>query len=536
MIHRFKYVVIFSCACMCFAIPSTHASPSSRAKSLYRQAVSQLDSGRDYNAAAGMLRQAIQIDPKNPNYHTALGDAYADRASSIAYALAFRQMQAQLIKEYPQDLSDWKDEQTDPKNSYYGVPKPTLPKSRLFSMKDDDKALTLSIAQATFQVDRLASQAEEQWQVALRDASSRLARAKAEESYGWGLRLFDRIHEIDTGSGISLPKTGNRSALSEFEAAVRDNPNSAEYWECIGDDVTAMSGMDNVYWHIAVAYYPSDTAKIMNPGLAAYQRSVAIQPDNPKVWERLVDVAQDNKSSLTEAYLRTAIRWAPNSAVLHYRLAHLLLLKTPYGNILNTPVNSSYALIPQVAKEETKADKKIGQSAVSQIVLGNACPFDVDSNLQASPPMSILIGWQYWDSIELISGPVDQIQQMAEMRDLARQATGFAYVYNYRKDEADSIKTGNAIIEAGTNMAGTWPTKNSQFGSDEVIKTLVAIAVEAIGYKCLEKVAESSGNGDLINQVESRKNWFLSRKSAYLLTLKKNMAVSNSNSAILNEY
>src|ERR1700737_4135500 len=88
---------------------------------LYSEAITLLDNGRDYENAAKLLQKAVRLEPNNPKCHSALGCAYADRASALSYAYTFRKMLGDVRKSYPKDFAAW--------------PKARIDSNRLFPTK-----------------------------------------------------------------------------------------------------------------------------------------------------------------------------------------------------------------------------------------------------------------------------------------------------------------------------------------------------------------------------------------------------------------
>jgi len=500
---------------------------------LYNQAVKLLESGRNYVIAASMLRRAIKADPNNSDYHIALACADADRASSLEYANSYQQMLNSEIKSYPQDLADWRKAQLDPKADDYGYPEPKLPKHRVFATKDDGLPLTLSDSEVKKQVRLLALSAEKEWRLGIRFSSSRKSRGAAENSYAWGLRLLRNFEEDSFDS--SLPNMSDSRITQAFHQATIDDPNNASYWEFYGYYIGNKSGL------------PDQAAD--RDMSAAYRHSLAIDPNNPGLWMGLAkhDLgdtltaewdSSNEQMKMGEADIKMAIRYDPNSAYLHYWLAEILLNHTQYRNILNTPVPSYLPLIPQVAKEVKKRDQILASEAIYQIKLGNKCALFQKQRLDdADVPQMMRPARDYWNIQDRLWNPVGQFPDFARNRNLARDACGYAYVLGYQGKTSEAIDAANAVIGVGSKMAGNWPYKDAivGVGSDEGIQTLVAIAVDAIGYKCLERIAENSGDGALINQSEELSSVFNLRNTAFRAKMMAYLATQDE-SSLLDKY
>jgi len=79
-VQLFFTVLLLSChSTPALAHPSASASD-------YAKATKLLVRGKNFEHAITLLQIAVKADPKNADYHLALGCAYTDRAASIGFA------------------------------------------------------------------------------------------------------------------------------------------------------------------------------------------------------------------------------------------------------------------------------------------------------------------------------------------------------------------------------------------------------------------------------------------------------------------
>jgi hypothetical protein len=537
-IFRTLGVAIFAVFASCLCTPGPAVATSARDEDhLYRQAITLLDSGRNYETAATLLGTAIQADPGNPKYHTALACAYADRAASLSYALCFRQLLAQQRSGYPKDLSDWQAAQADKSSDSFGSSRPILLKDRVFDTKDDGKPLILTDSRAIAEIIRLANLAEHEWQSGVRLSPPGPARAASEEAYGWGLRLLERCQSGALGmsnvSGLRFANDSSAAIWKQLSSATRDDPRNPTYWQGVGDEAwsssvgmfggTMSESMVDMFVGALRATNPADQlpseAGSAGAMVNAYRRSLALNPRNPELWERLYEIAQEPQEPSKDValrLLRSASDYCPQIAKFHYNAAEVIFQRTPYGNIEDSPVQFSHdALIPQVAMEANSSDRNSALDAIHEIDLGNACPeFDVPSY---APPIPNVFRatWGYWSALESLTGPMTEFPKQARLRDLARQAYGYAVVCEFRHHTQEAIRAADATTGIGEKMAGRWPVGGLFSDQDDTVLTLVGTAIIAIGDHALMKVADMSGDGNLINSTDDRWRQFQARDTAF---------------------
>jgi len=212
---------------------SVYSANSAIARPLHRSisavilsadARSLLERGKDYNRAADLLQRAVRLRPRDGRLHSLLGCAYADRATSMSYALVYLDMLAQQTAEYPKDLADWQAAQKDPKSDQYGDIAPIRPHQRPFPTKDDGKAIGLTNAQVCSKAVGLSKLAQVEWSKGVRLSRTRTERGEAEEIFGWGMLLLRRSQEYPPGHlympSLVLVAPGAMQPVTHLKAAV----------------------------------------------------------------------------------------------------------------------------------------------------------------------------------------------------------------------------------------------------------------------------------------------------------------------------
>jgi len=522
---RFQVALIATLAILaCSEAAFASTSPAATAEAF-------LKSGRNYAAAESLLTTALTRDPNNSHLHNLLGCAYADHAASMSYALFYREMLKQEVAEYPKNLKDWQTAQQDLKSPDYGKDQPTKPHDRQFLMKDCGVPLLLSDKAACIEANLLATEARAQWAKAVLLAHSNAQRAEAEEISGWGLILLRRSQADLLGhpmiAGLALfPKTLGQQPLHDCKLASKFAPDDAVYWQSVGDviwldrggDFLGM-GLDDKYGNILKSLLapsldlnnPTDDVGIM---LTAYRRSLALQPHNAAVWYRLYKFAKDDNAQQTASLLQRCIKEAPQSAALHYENAHEIFTKTHYGDIYDSVSGENKDdLTKQVAALSTEADRANADAALAEIEAGNRCKEFEFPKYQMPIPMVMQQAWQYWDAMTSLYNPAFPIY--APLRDVARRAAGFARVSAYNHDDARVQRAIRATAGFGGKMTGNWPATDSQFGSGEIMRALVGIAITSIALKCIETCAEKYSDNAAAAKAKARYDAYEAQVAAY---------------------
>ena len=488
---------------------------ASTAPALYKRAVANLDEGHWFESAIADLTTAVRQEPKNPDYHLALGCAEVDRAGSLAYA-AFATAQYQNDqREYPKLLAEWQAAQQNPEADGNGSPAPVPPPGGLrFRTKDDLTTLHLTGKQAAARITALGQAAQVQWKQAVVLTSDPVARAQAESVQGWGLRyerLLLRYTQYPENKVPGAPK--DTDVIAAFKAATKDDPNSAAYWEGLGD---------------AYSIEFDSPAEQSRPIRLAWQKSLALKPNNTNLRYRLflLQMKPDPKGALKS--LTLAAQSDPGNSYLQYELAGLLFKQVHYSDVHDTAspqtenqmtkeqLMQSHNLIAQkLADKDDAASEKIADDALAAIERGNAGRRF--AYLDYTPPVPKILwhAWDYWSILARLDD-FDNIIGMSRLRELARATGGYAVVAAHRGDEEEGSRAAQDCIDMGLKMAGDWPVRDSSPDSGDLVQGLVGIALTSIGYSDLQQVYIVTGDSTMAQIAAAEYAAFQARKKAYI--------------------
>ena len=483
---------------------------------VYAEAVSNLRHGHDFARCIQQLQYLAARDSKNRDYHLALGCADADRAASLGYAAMWTKMLDDDRAKYPQSIADWQAAQAEPKSDTHGDPCPDLPPLRTFVTKDDNHPFLMPVPQAIVQINALARDAQAQWKRGLELSPTLALRAEAENVQGWGLqeiRLLssDRITDNSTGlqDAITLPAPAD--VVRVFTAATKDAPTSAAYWQSLGD---------------AQYNAPKNDGYVSRPdALVSYNKSLALQPKNARLWFRVYRLTSSGSSNVGTASpqnARSALQHVvdsdPGNAYPRYLLAGLLFGQTHYSD-------------PHDKNEETDRDKALAaeydakqqasaEAALAEIEKGNNCPRDAYPTYQPPYP-ALLSGFGIWDNLLRLSdgGSRDN----AKLRELARACGGYARIAAAHGDALGLQRGARAAIGMGMKMTGNWPVKDDGPGDSSVMAVLVGQAVVSIGYSDLVKGEGQIGDVPGMQAAQAEYDAFKQRETAYIAARRQNM-------------
>ena len=456
-------------------------------------------SGTQYARAVRQLEFCTARAPKNSEYHLALGCAEADRAASVAYAAMWTQERDEERDKYPQAVKDWQAAQRDPKSDNYGSPRPTPPPDKSFPTKDDGKAFTLTPAQAAALVGHLSQSAQTEWKQALALSSTPAQRADAEWVQGCGLRLLR----------LAQPKNGPTQAdvVNALTAATHDAPQNAVYWQSLGD---ALRGTD-ILTQILTQAINDD--KNNAPTVAAYQKSLALQPKNTPLWFRVYHMqAKSGRDPQpdAEAAMRHAMDSDPGNAYPHYLLAALLLRRTHFSDPsdMTEPADKEKSLTATY----DDAQYKDADAALSEMEAGNAAPrYAVPEYV--SPAPELLTAFAFWQST--LRAADLGFGEMARLRELARAASGYGRICAAHGDKAGLERGTRATIGMGMKMAGDWPIKDRVPDNGDILHSLVGFAVTSIGYSSLVKGYAALGDDGASQAAQAEWDAFKARQALW---------------------
>ncbi|HEX5322614.1 MAG TPA: hypothetical protein VFW40_02430 [Capsulimonadaceae bacterium] len=326
------------------AMPDTAPVPAGALEGtpnqLYGWATDHLEAGLWYERAMTQLKAALAKDPQNMQYHLTLGCAEADRAASIGYALSWRDTLTALQGVYPMELDMWQKGQKDPKSFEYGAPKPQPPPKFSIWTKDDYKELKITDAQATARIAELNKAAKGEWSLALTLCKGPQEKALVEYVQGWGLRLTDRTQ--NSGGAMAMASemselfgsASDTDAVKSLEAATKDDPGTAAYWQSVGDALYRDPELSALMTIIPGASGPPEKPSDIS-ALEAYQHALKINSGNPMLWYRVAML--DKKANPTQALaeLKQAASGEPDNAYMAYEAAGWELDQSKFADAFN---------------------------------------------------------------------------------------------------------------------------------------------------------------------------------------------------------
>lgn len=487
---------------LCFALHTTPSSADDKsptpAPDLYNRAVKNLNDGMWFNDDIADLTEAVRQEPKNSDYHLALGCAEVDRAGSLAYA-AF--MTDQLLNDnaqYHKDYAKWQAAQANPKSGDYGKPAPPPPPTPIqFRTKDDLTHLKLTGKEAVKRIIALGIAALFEWKEAVQLAKAPAEKAQAESVQGWGLQ-YERnlLTYTDYAKKHIAGAPTQADVIAAFTAATKDDPTNAAYWEGLGD-ARAFAGLED---------------QDSQPGvIRAWQQSLALNPGNVGLRFRLLLAQQksDPKAALVTA--EALAETDTGNSYIQYFVAGLLFKQVHYNQILDMDYNglTSEQIIQrraEIAKKLVANDdpdsKHIATEAVSAIERGNIA---IGYNIPAYTPPIPKILWPAWNYWSRLFGHGLDAGNYAALRELARTAGGYAIVAAMRGDTRSGARASWASIGIGQKLEGNWPTTDHGPDDFSIITVLVGAAVEAIGYANLQQVYEIAGDPTMVQETAAER-------------------------------
>jgi tetratricopeptide (TPR) repeat protein len=319
--------------------------PKPTAPELYKRAVAHLNAGREFEAAIADLTQAVKQDPRNSDYHLALGCAEVDRAGSLTYASWMRDFSQEAKKQYQKDLADW---QTEPHDD----PRPVTPLSvPRIPTKDDGQPLLLTKTQATARGTTLEQAAQSEWRQAVSLAKTRQARARAENVQGWGMQYERKMQGAVVGFAHPSPGVPEAMAVvSAFQASTKDGPADADAWE----------GLGNAY-----PYREYEDRHYAPEIIRAWQRALVLAPHNTALRYRLYRV---EARAMPQAAQRLAAS-ALDSSILQYGLASLLFQQVHYSDVYDAAIpNADKLTQAQLADQHEKVVQGLAAVTMRQAV------------------------------------------------------------------------------------------------------------------------------------------------------------------------
>jgi len=540
------------------------AAPSPAASDPYEAGVLLLKSGRWFERAALRFGEAAKKDPNDFRVPLAKGCAHASRAAALAHAALFASFLTTYRKEYPTILAGWEAVQKNLDGDNPGNPRPELPSPDfVFRTKDDNRPFRLTLDEADAQFAAQSAEANAAWDAALALARTPPEKAEVEYTRGWGRRLLARhdkfldflrqmraqIASDRTDEFVFTPKAPPQDAarrpkpLEDLEAATRDDPENALYWQSLGDAVggyvgwiadTAPMGAGNITGEAAVV---ADT----NRAITAYQRALVLRPRDASLWyhvSRLL-LRQSGANGVGGAppapepaldALRNAARADPQNAFAPYQLAAFGFKKVTYGRVLGFGADQREEKLAEVAGAANEDSRKTARAALVDIERGNRAARYVVPVYSPAVPRLLRAAWGYGRYFEGYHNA--DFSAGNRLRELARAACGYALVSVRENKTGEAVRACRAVIGMGLVMAGDWPAEERTPDSGEVLTAMTGSAVVAVGYDTLQQVYEQAGDREGAARAAAERDTFRRRDDAYRKAVQAK-ALENSGIALM---
>jgi tetratricopeptide (TPR) repeat protein len=288
-----------------------------------RTASDLLTRGIRYERAAELCREALKDAPDNWQIAGTLGCALAARAASLAYAAAAHDSLHSAQRQYQVMLRVY---QIDREHNGDKAPPRFVSPAAEIHYKDDEQPYRLPYGQLAERMAVLTKDARAAFEQARASAKTPVEKAEAAHLQGWGLRLLhrhgmalaslfpdfpatpegdkDRRAWTETGKALWPTLTGKEAILQAFEAAVKDAPENAAYWESLGDTY-------------------AEVASLRAKAVAACEKSLALESRNARLWYRLFQwrVQEPSQRKDVSSLLRNAARYEPGNTWYGYEEA-----------------------------------------------------------------------------------------------------------------------------------------------------------------------------------------------------------------------
>lgn len=499
----------------------TAQTPPTPAPGLYARAVKTLREGHFFESAIRDLTEASRRDPKNAAYHQALGDAEADRAGSLAYAAWMTDALLNARQQYPSDLAAWQEAQEDPKSDDFGKPAPPAPPDMKFQTKDDLRYLRLTGVQAVKRIGELGCAAQGEWAQAVTLSKTPADRAAQENAQGWGLLFLVRLLEqTQYPAKKMLGAPSREDAAKAFTAATKVDTARADYWQALGD---------------AYPFEPYHNGDDTGKTIAAYQRALALGSPNPPLRFRLYEAQLVPHPKDALATLKLASLGFGDNGLVQDLLADALFRQVKYGDVLNKPEGTAADRAQGLVAGDNDAARQVAQDALAALERGIAANDYYVPVYVMSVPKTLRRAWDYWNPWDDLSAGM-VFGQAARLRNLARQASGFAAVAAREGDTDNAARACNDCVALGMKLVGDWPVRDSSPQSGEIIQALVGLAIAAIGYRELKEVYTLSNQPLMAQQVDQRAEALRQRQKAYITAVTAVMSAPDPGEFLWGQY
>lgn len=493
-------------------------TPGEPAALCYADAVDNLDHGTWFERAIIQLKEAIRQQPNNESYHLALGCAYADRATSIAYAAGYAQMHQQDSDQYAQSLASWQKDQTDPTSDDYQKPAPIMPPAFRSYTKDDWAWFTLTPDDTKAQLNVLAKEAQAEFTQAVKLAGNPAARASAEYQEGWALDMLARDSNVyndysdltgDDSEITEKPISGmpdNDDVVNAFEASTKDDPNIAVYWESLGD-----------------ALGPPFAAT--DESTDAFLHALSLNPRNALLWWYIAQFEIHGDPAQAVSDLKQAIAADQTNAFPMYILADAELAQTAYihNHLEDSDVDQKDFAATQkidsaMAATLTDQDRKLASDAIYWVEQGNNAGYCNYPIYRPPVPraLSVAFNWMYRVAV--------LFPALSKQRALARDLCGYADVCALQGDLTTAFNVDQDIVNMGKRMVGDWSMQEDWSKGQILISELVGVAIAAIGYHDMVRIAQHYGDQDMADADQQESDAFIAQETQWKHSLQQTNA------------
>ncbi len=353
---------------------------AANAASAYSAGVSLVYRNRRLETAAQHLAEAVRRAPRNPEYRLALGCALVRRAAVLRRAAISAVSYDMEKPEYPSRYRAWEQAQLDRNNALYGTAPPPVPAPPV--TVDDGKPFTLTRAQTGERAADLCRRARAEWDAAATMAATDRERANVNYVRGWGMILIRRLApffvQVPPGSE-NRGTTGQddpwreeklvprqQQIAEQFQAALAIAPNSALYWQSLGDAYVA--DLSPKEW---------DRKK----AAAAYEKALTLDRRSPTLWYQLYEMQEQIDPAAAAEAIEKAAQIDVSNSYYWFLLADLRLKRyvEETKNEANTPSTAPETRYPG---RHGSPDLSAGLAALEK---GNAGTFRPVSYLFAVP-------------------------------------------------------------------------------------------------------------------------------------------------------
>lgn len=508
--------------------------PGESAAQCYADAVDNLNHGTWFERAIVQLKEAIRQEPKNEDYHLALGCAYTDRAASIAYAAGYAEFYKGDGDQYKQSLASWTKDQSDPTSDDYQKPPPVPPPAFNSYTKDDWKWFTLTPEQTKARLVDLAGEAKSEFAQAVALSKSPADQAKAEYEEGWALDMLamDSIVFVDYYFATQvdnaqqpiagMPKP--QDVLATFARATTDDPGNAIYWESLGDVLDPHAQL-----------IPSSESSISIPPVPAlkgmtsdqaFRKALALDPKNALLWWYIAQFEVGSDPAKAVPDLKQAIAAEQNNAFPMYILAEAELEQTNYinnhledANVVQKDFAATEKVDRDMAATLTDQDRKLASDAIFWVEQGNEAAFCSYPIYRPLVPraLSVAFGWMYRTRI--------LFPALSKQRALARDLCGYADVCALQGDLTAAFNVDQDIVAMGKRMVGDWSMQEDWSKGQTLISELVGVAIASIGYKDMVRIAQNYGDQDMAQAVQAESDAFTDQETQWKHGLQQTDAI-----------